>query len=386
MTLNGNFFLILFFCFFVSQAHDAQVTRSHRNYKVRVLLAENNGTDSFQWQVKATQGVVFVDQEKPVNKLAYKSSNLNITFKNGHWLINNKKFNTQKVCIIPQKDHLNFLDNSYAGAFLLTCHEQKLYLINIVDLEQYVYCVLRTESWPGWPLEVNKVFAIACRTYALHMITHYQLKKVPYHLKNSNFHQTYKGMHTRNDLKQAVDETKGIFLAHKNKPIIAMFDICCGGIIPSFMQGIDFVKAPYLAREYACTHCKRCKVFNWKAQYSLDQLEKILKQEIKPLKRLKTVKINKKDKATLIEELMVVGSSGWHALPIKKMYSLLKDNIKSYCFSVSVQGKNVVFSGNGFGHHLGMCQWGAREMIRDGWKFEQVLDFYYPGTRFMRLN
>lgn len=386
MILNGKCIFVTIFSFIVISAQDASLSTIKKSYKVRVLLADTMADNTFQWHVKTTDGVVFVDPERPTNKLTYKKNNLDITYKDGHWLINNKKFNTAKVCIIPQKSHLDFNDNSYAGAFLLTCQDKKLYLINIVDLEQYVYCVLRTESWPGWPLEVNKVFAIACRTYALHMITNYQLRKVPYHIKNSNVHQTYKGMHARNDLKEAVDETRGIFLAHNNKPIIAMFDICCGGIIPSLMQGIDFIKAPYLARNYACTHCKRCKVFNWKAQYSLGQLEKILKQEIKPLKRLKTVKINKKDKATLIEEVMFVGSSGWHPLSIKKMYSLLKDSVKSYCFSVAVQGQNVVFSGNGFGHHLGMCQWGAREMIRDGWKFDQVLNFYYPGTRFMRLH
>lgn len=249
---------------------------------MRVLLAQTVPDNGFNWHIKASDGVVFIDPEHPAHKLMYKNNNLNVTYKDGHWLINNKKFKTSKVCIVPQKNHLDFNDNSYAGALLLTCQDQKLYLINIVDLEQYVYCVLRTESWPGWPLEVNKVFAIACRTYALHMITNYQLKKVPYHIKNSNVHQTYKGMHARNDLKQAVDETHGIFLAHNNKPIIAMFDICCGGIIPSFMQGIDFIKAPYLARDYACIHCKRCKVFNWKAQYSLDQLEKYSNKKFNP--------------------------------------------------------------------------------------------------------
>ncbi|MFZ5954123.1 MAG: SpoIID/LytB domain-containing protein [Candidatus Dependentiae bacterium] len=385
MILTGKFFLgliILFFSINNSFAQEELVTLK-KNYNVRILLAESP-SDQTHWTLETDQGVVFVDPSNPNNKLKYAANNLTITYQKGYWHINNKKFNTNRVLIIPCKDYLTFNINQYKGAILLDSRNDKTYLINILDLEDYVYCVLKTESWPGWPLEVNKVFAIACRTYAIHMITHNN-KKNSYHLKNSNLHQTYKGMHTRDDLKLAVEQTKGLFLAHNNKPIIAMFDICCGGVIPSCIDGFDFVKAPYLARDYACTHCKRCKVFNWSAEYSLDQLEKILQQEINSLKKLKTIKINKKDKAMLTKEVMVVGSSGWHALPIKKIYSLLKDKIKSFCFSVTTQGKQIVFTGKGFGHHLGICQWGAREMVRDGWKFEQVLEFYYPGTRFMKL-
>lgn len=385
MTLSGNYyFLLITILLWCANCQSAQqLTNAKKDYRVRILLSES-GENKTEWHVHTDQGIVFVDPTRPQNKLKYQSSDLVITYKKGYWHVNNKKFNTQQVVIVPLCNTLTFSENHYKGAFLLAAQQGKTYLINIVDLEDYVYCVLRTESWPGWPLEVNKVFAIACRTYAIHMITRNQKKNL-YHLKNSNLHQTYKGMHNRHELRQAVDQTKGLFLAHHNKPIIAMFDICCGGVIPSSITGVDFIKAPYLARDYACTHCKRCKVFNWSAEYELDHLELILKQEINQLRKLKTVKINKKDKASLTKELMIVGASGWHSLTVKRMYSLLKDKIKSYCFSVTTNGKKIIFSGKGFGHHLGICQWGAREMIRDGWTHDQVLEFYYPGTRFMKL-
>lgn len=384
MTLRGNylyFFLFFFVC--VTDVFSQQLCETKKNYRVRILLDQSVEKNTV-WHISTDQGVIFVDPTRPQNKLKYQSKDLVVTYLKGHWHVNNKKFNTQQILILPINQTLTYSESQYKGAFLLAAEQGKTHLINIVDLEDYVYCVLRTESWPGWPLEVNKVFAIACRTYAIHMITRAQKKKL-YHLKNSNLHQTYKGMHTRYELRQAVDQTKGLFLAHNNKPIIAMFDICCGGVIPSSITGVDFIKAPYLARDYACNHCKRCKVYNWTAEYEIDHLELILKQEINQLRKLKTVKINKKDKASLTKELMVVGASGWHSLPIKRMYSLLKDKIRSFCFSVTTQGKKVIFAGKGFGHHLGMCQWGAREMIRDGWTHDQVLEFYYPGTRFMKL-
>lgn len=47
--------------------------------------------------------------------------------------------------------------------------------------------------------------------------------------------------------------------------------------------------------------------------------------------------------------------------------------------------KKIIFKGVGFGHHLGLCQWGAREMVRDGWDYKRVLQFYYPDTYLMKL-
>ena len=66
------------------------------------------------------------------------------------------------------------------------------------------------------------------------------------------------------------------------------------------------------------------------------------------------------------------------------MYSLL-GSVKSYHFSIHKKGKNIQVKGRGYGHHAGLCQWGAREMVRDGWKHRKILKFYYPGVGFDRL-
>ncbi len=60
--------------------------------------------------------------------------------------------------------------------------------------------------------------------------------------------------------------------------------------------------------------------------------------------------------------------------------------IKSFCFNIKKKSGKIIFNGRGFGHHLGLCQWGAREMVRDGWDYKQILAFYYPSTNFMRLT
>ena len=45
----------------------------------------------------------------------------------------------------------------------------------------------------------------------------------------------------------------------------------------------------------------------------------------------------------------------------------------------------MTIEGKGHGHHMGLCQWGAREMVRLGWEYEDILEFYYPDTQLMKL-
>jgi stage II sporulation protein D len=287
---------------------------------------------------------------------------------------------------MPASGNLAYNDNTYQGSFLVITKNNKIHLINSIGLEDYVLSVLCSESWPGWPLEVNKVLAIACRSYAIFMILEAQAQERIFHIKNTNAHQTYNGLGKNSHLKEAVDATQGIFLSHNKKPIIAMFDSCCGGVIPAKIKGkVDFVKAPYLARSYPCDFCKRCKLYKWSASYQRTELEETFKKAMPKLKRIKDVTVAKKDAAGLVHELSIKSGSGYHTIPGKKVYSLLKDGVKSFCYTINKKSETIVFEGRGYGHHMGLCQWGSREMVRDGQSYQEILQFYYPGTQFMRL-
>ena len=166
-----------------------------------------------------------------------------------------------------------------------------------------------------------------------------------------------------------------------------MFDISCGGIIPAKMNGVDFVAAPYLARQYACTHCKSYnKVYAWSADYTFTDLDESLQSLFPDLKGLKEIRIVKRDMAGIVESMQLKAQTGHYTLPGKKLYSILKSKIKSFCFSVAKNEKGIVFKGRGYGHHLGLCQWGARQMVVKGHDYKSVLSFYYPGIEFAVLN
>lgn len=357
---------------------------TQRDYRVRVLLHEADRSMPPQWKVSGTTEIFLVDSDtKTKHKL--KTNKLTIGFKNKKFLVNNEPLDSKRFYLIPSEGNLSLEGKEFQGYLLFSFDANSVYAMNSIDIEEYVCSVLLTESWPGWPLEVNKALAIASRSYVIGVIFNNK-PTTPYHVKNTNKHQTYSGVHSNPVLKEAVAQTKGMFLAdQKNKPIVAMFDSCCGGVIPAHIHGVDFTNAPYLARPYACTYCKDCRVYNWSIQYPHAHLEKTLKKELKQLKNMQIVKISKTDKAGLVQQVSVKGKHASHQLSGKKLYSLLP-KVRSFYFDIETNKTHIKISGKGVGHHLGLCQWGAREMIAQGYDYKSVLSFYYPGTHFMRLS
>lgn len=349
---------------------------------VRVLLDEKKGSGT-HWTLSCKHAMVLADMrtESPV---ASDMNLMKIGLKNGWIQINGKKYTQNQLIIVPRAGRIKCLDGEYEGSMLIVKQGDTLMLINGVDLEDYLYSVICFESWPGWPLEAHKVQAIVSRSYVISMVLRAHKTKKPYHVKNTNVHQKYGGFHANDEFKRAVQETKGIFLAHNKKPIIAMFDCCCGGIVPGHMHGVDFTSAPYLARQYACTHCSDCKIFNWQAEYHVDDLIQKVKKVAPSITSCYSMHISERDKAGLVKKATIRGKKGRLTLTGKQMYSAFKD-IKSFHFDVSRTDDTICFSGTGYGHHLGLCQWGSREMVRKGYDYVSILKFYYPGTTFMRL-
>ena len=321
---------------------------------------------------------IVADKKKPVSI----GNAVSVAVKRGSLLLQGKKY-PASVELIPD-DTISYAGKTYHGTLQLLVQDDGLMIINKVPLEQYICSVLKTESWPGWPLEVNKVFAVTSRTYAMHMTAEAQRVRRPYDVHNTKKHQTYSGVHDTKILQDAVDQTKGMILTYQGKPILAMFDSCCGGVIPARMHDVNFDDAPYLARTYPCTHCKTCWIFNWKSKLTATELaERLFKDERKKPK-IRSLRITKKDPAGLIHEVEIHAGKK-KRMTGKQLYTALHE-VKSFAYTVKQEKDTFHFQGRGYGHHIGLCQWGAREMVRSGWNYKRILQFYYPGTQLVRMR
>ncbi len=365
-----------------------QKTEHPKAHTVRVLIDElvqkKGDSEQHSWTITSNAGFILYDPQQTERKWQYEKDTLHIQQKHTDLYVNSNQCLYTNLRLIPKDGYAHINGEPYHGTFSIIKKDDRHQLINHVDLEEYVYAVLRTESWPGWPVEVNKVFAIISRSYVMSMIDQTKSNSLPYHVKNTNAHQTYRGMHTNPTIRAAIEQTRGLFLIHDSKPALAMFDSCCGGIIPAQVANFDFDKVPYLARTYACTHCARCNIYSWNAEVALTDLQKQL-SHVWDSPELQTVGITKKDNAGLVQEIQLKNNNTSQTITGKQLYKALKD-VKSFCFTMQTEGETVKLTGKGFGHHLGLCQWGAREMVRDGWNYKRILSFYYPGTQLVRLQ
>jgi len=140
-----------------------------------------------------------------------------------------------------------------------------------------------------------------------------------------------------------------------------------------------------LGRSYPCNFCKNSKFFSWHTEYSLQDFAFALQNNSDELiHKIKDVRVIKKDKAGVPHRVMVRTAKAEHLFSVKDLYRF-KD-VKSFAFSIHKRGSRVIIKGNGCGHHMGLCQQGAYEMIARGYSYKKVLSFYYPGTELSTMS
>lgn len=359
---------------------------------IRVQIETNKS--NFEWEFISENGFLLFILEDNKYKYYKNLSNINnIIFSsvnNNYYLGDQKlKNSVKKIFLIPSNlDNLQFKYNSnnYDGFCEVVFLEKtgSWCLINHVDIEDYVASVIHSESWPGWPDEINKVLSICVRTYGVSKLFEKKNINIPFDIKNNNSHQVYRGSYKPEKFKKIVESTKGLVLSWKDKPILAMFDIACGGIIPAHKLGIDLNKAPYLGRTYACGYCKDYHLSQWKIQYSIEDINNICQPILEQPGKIRDIIISKKDKSGCVTELKLSVNYKWVPISAKKFKSVFK-KFKSLNFSIKKENKHIVFTGKGFGHLTGLCQRGAYKMVKLGFIYQDILRFYYPNTQLKRL-
>lgn len=357
---------------------------------IRVLLDKKDTPQSVNWSLESQSGF-FVIAPSDKKRKTIVSKHLHIKISPKKLFLNDKQHhNWDHIFIVPIEGLLKYNGFKYDGIFSVTIIDNEAYLVNHLDLEDYISTVLAWESWPGWPDEVNKVFSICFRSYGIAKVLEQRQKfakksiAMPYDIKNTSAHQVYKGTNDPDKFKNIAKETKGLVLAKDNKPILAMFDICCGSIVPSRKKGLNFTQAPYLARNYPCNYCQDYKHHNWKLNYSLKDFERILKHEYFKISNIKEIKITSKDGAGIVQDIKVRTPHRWYSISGLKFKSLF--NLKSQLFVIDKNWDTITISGRGHGHLVGLCQQGAHKMVKEGWNYKNILSFYYPKTTLMKLK
>ncbi len=267
---------------------------------------------------------------------------------------------------------------------IIRTEKMGLLVVNHLDIEDYIAGVLYHEVSHWWPMEAIKAQAIASRSFALYRSV--ESKNKDFDLSSDIYSQVYGGKTSEKfRTNRAVSETAGKVLIYKNKLLPAYFHATCGGHTEdaSLLWKTDL--APLKGRP--CGYCESSPHYSWQKEIPLESLESLLNKSGYKIKGIKDIKTFSTDPSGRVKEVHVIDSLGVEKITSNKFRLAVDPNIiKSTMFQVSVKDGRAVFEGKGWGHGVGMCQWGAYSMARRGLKAEDILMFYYPGAGIVDLK
>lgn len=323
---------------------------------------------------------------------------------------------------------------AFHGALELVPDGQgNIQVINSVDVETYLQSVVSSEMSSSAPEEFLKAHAVISRSWVLAQIcppmtlgsegmvkTDDELKMWYDREAHTGFDvcaddhcQRYQGC-TKADKPQVVSAlkaTRGEVLSWKGRLCDARFSKCCGGVSETFDTCWQDVEVPYL-QAVDDPFCGRAtedvlrKVLNgydrdttdyyaWEVTYSADELADIIKSrtgvdygnilEIRPLHRGASGRIDRMEiKGT--KRTRIIGKE----LEIRR--TLSRTHLYSSCFDAEALSKDSegvpqkwIIRGRGWGHGVGLCQIGAAVMASEGYGYKEILKFYFPGVKLMKL-
>jgi stage II sporulation protein D len=270
------------------------------------------------------------------------------------------------------KGDLLVMGAHYTGDIDIWKGASGIYLINELPLEEYVKDVVAVEVRPDWEMEALKAQAVISRTYAV-----YQKKKMNgdsiYHIASSVIHQVYKGNNPDERVAHVVAETSYEILTFNNIPIEAFYHSTCGGRTenPEDVFGKNY---PYL--KSIESNCEISPYSFWEKRIQLTEIEKALN-----LAEIKEISIKSYTSTNRVKQLDIMASCGITTIKATDLRKALGwSRLPSTNFHISRDGDSIIFEGRGYGHGVGLCQWSALQMAREGKNYKEILAFFYPGT------
>ena len=415
---------------------------------VRVGLTDNKFQNVLKQEVTVygTSDCDICDKE--TRKVIYKvPANTELTIKNGvmglDLIINGRGGTLRDFVIICPQGVLGVKDLTrkgkpalYHGAFEVVQKPDRkgFYLINLVEIQEYLKGVVPNEMPVRFGLEALKAQAVAARNYVLGPRTQAYDE---FNVVDSVASQVYYGVNTEDDLAtRAVMETDGIVALYNNEPILALYSSTAGGYTESYSYAFSdpqtrmfpSIHKPYLtavpdkeefksleeedkAREFYGSKVPSYDIdspyYRWKKEWAVGELENVLKSTLPAqsktgfihpafnqgddLGKIKDIKVMKRGASGKVIELELMTSKGCYRiskeLVIRRVFQ--KDGISLPSANVFFEKQldnngnvtDITAYGGGFGHGVGMSQYGAGYMAT---KLDQpyynILRHYYKGV------
>ncbi len=322
-----------------------------------------------------------------------------------------KIFNSNRYFVLTCQDRAFFYPKDSQGLFRLNGHSYHggvvllknqanvLLAINSVDLEDYLKGVVPAEMPSSNPsyLTALKAQAICARGYTLKQMEEH--RNDPFDVFADTRDQVYLGKNAETDLAtQAVDQTRGDVLMFHDTLATIYYHSTCGGqteavqnVWPNRSYSYLQPQKDVLGNRFSCSVSP---LFRWTRRFSLAELDQsfltmfghsLLTRPVSDTTRISfSAQIVKKSNTGRVQSLKIAYADTSFVLngyDIRRFFS--KDNkpLPSTLFYLRKDGPTLIIFGGGYGHGVGLCQWGALNMSQMGFKYYDILvNKYFKGT------
>jgi stage II sporulation protein D len=368
---------------------------------VRVLLTSPGASEA---EISTTGAYRLTVDGKAVAQSATAMPVVAARYRDGIWQIGPRRPGGREAVLAPAAGSLVRLGGKcYRGSLHLLGDKGDTFLaVNHVELECYLAGVLPKELYADWAPAAYESLAVAARSFAIcNMVT--AVRGSQYDLGDNQASQCYGGQSAETPKSwAAVNATRGVVLAYgpkgQERIFLAQYSACCGGLVNGAYVIRNADRIPPLEGGQTCNDCAACSRYRWPAVRirKADILRALAARydaarRLTRLDRIDVVAATAQGRAVWVD---VVGNGSPVRLRAEDIrLALLSDGPAAAkrlnsmnCRMVDV-GEAIEFTdGRGFGHGVGLCQWGAQGKALKGWSAEQILGFYYPGATLYRVN
>ncbi|CCO08630.1 SpoIID/LytB domain-containing protein [Desulforamulus hydrothermalis] len=282
-------------------------------------------------------------------------------------------------------------DRKYKSEPTISLYDNQTGQKKQIKLEEYVAGVVAAEMEPSWPVNALAAQAILARTFTMENMATGRVKKlhgtdVSTSVEES---QAYDPSRITERVRQAVQKTRGEVITYQGKYIKAWFSASNGGKTAGAAEGLAYYKTPtpYIKANLDDPDSLQNtlpEIQRWTATIPGDQVRQAVKsiagQDPGPLTSAaiaqrgpsgRTVKLK-------INNTTVGGPAFRLAAGSTEIRSM-------FLTEVAVQGGNLILAGKGYGHGVGMSQWGAKNKAEKGVSPEDIIRFYFQDIEIEKL-
>lgn len=286
-------------------------------------------------------------------------------------------------------------------------------VIEEISIEDYLPGVIVKEMLPGWHLQAFRAQAIAARSYALHERARRRSLGLPFDVEVTQQDQVYGGATTDPAAIEAAISTRGLVIGQSGRLIRAYYSSTCGGRAGAARDtwptgpGYEFNLAdPIQAHDRGCP-CERSPRYRWSVSRSRTELTDRIRgfalergMGLRDIKSVGSISASAYNTVGRPSRYTVADADGrtWDlsaedlrlacnhsGAPGTKLPAIeFPSRVLSGDIAFNITGDSVIINGRGFGHAVGMCQYGAQALAQQGLKGEQIVEHYYKGAKVTR--